>query len=142
MTRSSGRGGEWCTGAPSPRLGMELFRAERVFRVWDYSVSHSMSLLSSVHDPPGASQIDVEFGFVNALKLPTHQLRLLLVRDPYLDELSVLGPEVESVCPWAFATGPDRIDHRLFVLDAGDQVGWALASGWMIAYRSARGSAT
>ena len=112
--------------------GMELFRAERVFRVWDYSVSHSMLLLSSVGNPPGAPQIDVEFGFVNALKLPS-QLQSLLVRDPYLDELSVLGPEVESVCPWAFATGPDRIDHRLFVLDAGDQVGWVLASGGMIA---------
>ena len=90
-----------------------------------------MLLLSSVSDPRGAARIDVEFGFVNALKLPTSTpLQSLLVRDPYLDELSVLGPEVESVCPWAFAGGPDV---RLFVLDAGDKVGWVLASGWMVA---------
>ncbi|WP_329410825.1 hypothetical protein OG802_14695 [Streptomyces sp. NBC_00704] len=61
-------------GETTPRsAGPELFRSDRYFKVWQYTVGHRRLLLRSSRDRPPETRIDVHFGNVD----------LMLVRPGY-----------------------------------------------------------
>lgn len=47
----------------------ELFRSERYFKVWQFTVSHNRLLLRSTRDRPPATRIDIHFGDVTLMLL-------------------------------------------------------------------------
>ncbi len=59
-------------------MNESLFRSERYFKVWQYSVSKNRLLLRSTRDNPPSTRIDIHFGAVG----------LTLLR-PYYDGISI-----------------------------------------------------
>ena len=118
-------------------LVMEFYRADRPFRTWQYSVSHSRLLLRSVDwtEP----RIDVHFMFVSAFKLP-NSMRSLCLRDPLDHERPSLKAEIEAVdsnisIPIKRRSMPMKRrsrEDRLFVLEAGNGIGWVVALGMRV----------
>jgi hypothetical protein len=47
----------------------ELYRADRYFKVWQYTASHCRLLLRSTRDNPPDSRIDIHFGRVGLMVL-------------------------------------------------------------------------
>ncbi|GGR36723.1 hypothetical protein [Streptomyces netropsis] len=47
----------------------ELYRSDRYFKVWQYTVSHRRLLLRSTLDNPPSTRIDVHFGGVSLMLL-------------------------------------------------------------------------
>ncbi len=47
----------------------EIYRSDRYFKVWQYTVSHRRLLLRSTRDMPPATRIDLHFGAVSIMLL-------------------------------------------------------------------------
>ncbi|MEU5083690.1 MULTISPECIES: hypothetical protein [Streptomyces] len=64
----------------SESTGCEMFRSDRYFRVWQYSVGHRRLLLRSSRDMPPATRIDIHFANVDLMLLRPHYDGLVIHR--------------------------------------------------------------
>jgi hypothetical protein len=70
----------------------ELYRSERYFKVWQYTVSHRRLLLRSTRDNPPSTRIDVHFGGIGLMLLrPFYEG--LVIREGTADECAQLTSE-------------------------------------------------
>ncbi|MCR3745268.1 hypothetical protein BS35_007857 [Actinomadura glauciflava] len=108
--------------------GSELFRSDRSFTVWAYTVSHSQLLLRTRTTERGgvrSSRIDVVFKPVRAMKVRTEYIDGLVIRCADQEEAEHIYAESGNVEPDAGAhclileTGNDR-DYVV-----AHAVGWA-----------------
>ncbi|MCP3819226.1 hypothetical protein NLX86_14270 [Streptomyces sp. A3M-1-3] len=70
----------------------ELYRSDRYFKVWQYTVSHCRLLLRSTRDNPPSTRIDVHFGGVSHMMLRPHYDGLV-IREGTADECARLEQE-------------------------------------------------
>ncbi|WP_416519952.1 hypothetical protein [Streptomyces achromogenes] len=88
--------------------GSEMFRSDRYFKVWQYTVSHRRLLLRSSRDRPPDTRIDIHFGNVD----------LLLLRPAY-DGLVIRQAGAEECEQVGLDYGVEVEPGRLFVLGGG-----------------------
>jgi hypothetical protein len=88
--------------------GSEMFRSDRYFKVWQYTVSHRRLLLRSSRDRPPDTRIDIHFGNVD----------LLLLRPAY-DGLVIRQAGDEECEQVGLDYGVEVEPGRLFVLGGG-----------------------
>ncbi|MCZ0204543.1 hypothetical protein OZK63_03830 [Streptomyces sp. UMAF16] len=88
--------------------GSEMFRSDRYFKVWQYTVSHRRLLLRSSRDRPPDTRIDIHFGNVD----------LLLLRPAY-DGLVIRQADDEECEQVGLDYGVEVEPGRLFVLGGG-----------------------
>lgn len=86
--------------------------------MWDYSATHSTLFLAGTSNN---RVVEVSFTITFAFKLDCF-MPSLLVREPHEHELSVLS--TETGVPW---DGPVMGNSRVFVVEAGERVGWVQA---------------
>lgn len=67
----------------------ELYRSDRYFKVWQYTVSHCRLLLRSTRDNPPSSRIDVHFGGLSLMVLRPYYDGLV-IREGSSDECALL----------------------------------------------------
>jgi hypothetical protein len=104
--------------------GAEIFRCNRRFSVWAYSVSHSQLLLRARTVVPGGgrqSRIDVLFKPVRVMKT-CMDYETLVIRCATDDERELL----------AGATGPKGTNYHVFVLETPTGLDYVIAGavGW------------
>jgi hypothetical protein len=92
----------------SESTGAELFRSDRYFKVWQYSVGHRRLLLRSSRDMPPATRIDIHFANVD----------LMLLR-PHYDGLVIRRADDEECEKAGLDYGVEVKPGRLFVLGDG-----------------------
>lgn len=86
----------------------ELYRSDRHFKVWQYTVSHRRLLLRSTRDKPPETRIDVHFGAVSFMLLC-----------PYYDGL-IIREGSDKECQWIINEyGAEVKSGYLFVLGRG-----------------------
>ena len=96
-------------GETTPEFtGSEMFRSDRYFKVWQYSVGHRRLLLRSSRDRPPETRIDVHFGNVD----------LMLLRPTY-DGLVIRRADDEECGKVSLDYGVEVKPGRLFVLGGG-----------------------
>lgn len=85
--------------------GAEIFRSDRYFKVWQYTVSHRRLLLRSTRDRPPTTRIDIHFGVVG----------VMLIRPSY-DGLVIRRASDEECMKVSFDYGVEVRPGRLFAL--------------------------
>jgi hypothetical protein len=102
--------------------GKELFRCDRGFAVWAYTVSHSQLLLrarTTGADGRRHTRIDVLFKPVKAMKTRMEYRDGLVIRCASADERDRILADV----------GPGRTNYRVFVLPTPDGLDHVVAGG-------------
>nr|BFD86908.1 hypothetical protein StreXyl84_63090 [Streptomyces sp. Xyl84] len=88
--------------------GPELFRSDRYFKVWQYTVGHRRLLLRSSRDRPPQTRIDVHFANVD-----------LMVLRPGYNGLAIRRADDEECRTVGLDYGVDVLPGRLFALGDG-----------------------
>lgn len=88
--------------------GSEVFRSDRYFKVWQYTVGHRRLLLRSSRDMPPETRIDIHFGNVG-----------LMVLRPYYEGLVIRRADDEECMKVALDYGLEVLPGRLHVLGDG-----------------------
>jgi hypothetical protein len=86
----------------------ELYRSDRYFKVWQYTVSHRRLLLRSSRDRPPATRIDIHMGGIGLMVLrPFYEG--LLIREGTNEERALVAEQysVEVDPGTLFTFGPD-----------------------------------
>ncbi|GAA0577146.1 hypothetical protein GCM10010394_02090 [Streptomyces crystallinus] len=86
----------------------ELFRSDRYYKVWQYTVSHRRLLLRSSRDNPPSTRIDVHFGGVTLMSL-----------QPYYDGLTIRRGTASESTEIASRHGIEVNPRQLHVLGEG-----------------------
>ena len=92
---------------PEP-TGPELFRSDRYFKVWQYTVGHRRLLLRSSRDRPPETRIDVHFANVS-----------LMVLRPSYEGLVIRRADDEECEKVGLDYGVEVLPGRLFALGHG-----------------------
>jgi hypothetical protein len=106
------------------RPGMEIFRAERGFRLWAYTVSHRQTLLRSPKEQPDAqgraveTRVDVLFEAVTAMK----------IRADYEDLVIRVATPAEATAIRAGLPGAYFAYSRALLLESGGETDYVIAS--------------
>ncbi|GIH29562.1 hypothetical protein Aph01nite_78720 [Acrocarpospora phusangensis] len=123
---------EWLNTEDRFVPGAELFRSDRAFTVWAYTISHSQLLLrtrTTGHDGSTQSRIDVLFKPVRAMKLRVEYDGLVI--------RCATQPEAERI--HAENTGITR-DARCLILETAGESDYVMthAVGWQADLESDR----
>ena len=92
---------------PEP-TGPELFRSDRYFKVWQYTVGHRRLLLRSSRDRPPETRIDVHFANVS-----------IMVLRPSYEGLVIRRADDEECEKVGLDYGVEVLPGRLFALGHG-----------------------
>lgn len=92
----------------------ELFRSDRYFKVWQYTVSHRRLLLRSSRDRPPATRIDIHMGGVGLMVLRPFY-NGLVIREGTAAECALVAERhnVEVDPKWLFVFGEDLTSYVL-----------------------------
>lgn len=84
----------------------ELYRSDRYFKVWQYTVSHRRLLLRSTRDNPPETRIDVHFGGISFMLLRPYY-EGLIIREGSAEECQRITDEygVEAKLGYLYILG-------------------------------------
>ncbi|MFD9794667.1 hypothetical protein ACFWXK_27400 [Streptomyces sp. NPDC059070] len=94
----------------------EIYRSDRFFKVWQYTVGHCRLLLRSTRDNPPSTRIDIHFGSISLMAL-----------QPYYDGLIIRQGTVEECAELTSRHKVRVAPEQLFVL--GDDLASFVVSG-------------